>query len=43
MPYDAFTINRARGQLADLEVRHRLRALRRPDPERQDTGLKNLP
>lgn len=44
MRYTAFATNQARGQLADLEVRHRLRA-RCEDRIRnaKDTGLENLP
>lgn len=44
MRYTAFATNQARGQLADLEVRHRLRA-RCEDRIRgaKDTGLQNLP
>ncbi|WP_420030178.1 IS1380 family transposase, partial [Psychromicrobium xiongbiense] len=44
MRYTAFATNQARGQLADLEVRHRLRA-RCEDRIRgaKDTGLTNLP
>lgn len=44
MRYTAFATNQARGQLADLEVRHRLRA-RCEDRIRsaKDTGLANLP
>jgi hypothetical protein len=44
MRYTAFATNRDRGQLADLEVRHRLRA-RCEDRIRaaKDTGLANLP
>ena len=44
MRYTAFATNQKRGQLADLEVRHRLRA-RCEDRIRnaKDTGLQNLP
>ncbi|OMH22956.1 IS1380 family transposase, partial [Tersicoccus phoenicis] len=44
MRYTAFATNQTRGQLADLEVRHRLRA-RCEDRIRaaKDTGLQNLP
>lgn len=44
MRYTAFATNQGRGQLADLEVRHRLRA-RCEDRIRaaKDTGLSNLP
>ena len=44
MRYTAFATNQDRGQLADLEVRHRLRA-RCEDRIRaaKDTGLQNLP
>ncbi|KRE67770.1 hypothetical protein ASG92_14150 [Arthrobacter sp. Soil736] len=44
MRYTAFATNQARGQLADLEVRHRLRA-RCEDRIRgaKETGLQNLP
>lgn len=44
MRYTAFATNQDRGQLADLEVRHRLRA-RCEDRIRaaKDTGLSNLP
>ncbi|MGO4652259.1 IS1380 family transposase [Arthrobacter sp. 2RAF22] len=44
MRYTAFATNQARGQLADLEVRHRLRACCE-DRIRgaKDTGLQNLP